>query len=307
MRVFFALISISLLAAYYYFTKDFIPPAGFAVIYAIYEVVSRIRKIEILKIPLLFGLVYISTSTAVSYFKYPDGAFVYLISAGFSLALPALHYRRGYILNIAGVLLLAIAFAFLPDVYPLNQMKLPLVISSILIAITVVLPAISQKFEFLIDHRAFLVFLALLSSIYYTQFRENLYPGIRNFGDWIIVATGIVYFLGKIRFEIDEIETVENGYFDFDSYAERAEKAYIENGDPVPLLSFLSYTMSRSGMGVNEMEKLLSIIVDREKVPRFALGFERQIIKQRKKSKRLKKLNMVKQMFEKTGGLDERR
>ncbi len=307
MRIFIAIASLFLLGAYYYLTKDFVPLVAFAGMYVAYEIVSRLQKIEFLKIPLLFGLIYISIDTAIGYFKYPEGIFVYLISAGFSLSLPLLHYSRGYILNTAGIFVLVIAFVFLPDVYPMDQMKLPLIISSILIAITIILPAISEKFEFLIDHRAFLVFLAVLSSVYYVQFRESLYPGIRSFADWIIVATGIIYFLGKLRFEIEEVEIGEAGFSDFDSFARRAEKAYIENGDPVPLLSLLSYTMSRSGMSVSEMEKLIRIIVDREKIPRFTFGFEKQIITRRRRSKRLGKLNMVKQMFEQIGGVDERR
>ncbi len=306
MRIFLAVTAASLLGAYYYFTKDLIPLVTFAAIYSAYEVISRIDRLEILKIPLLFGLIFISVRTGFQYLEYPEGYFVYLISAGFALAIPTLRHRLGFIPGIAGIFLIGTAFFFVPDIYPMNQLEIPLALSAVVIAMTTVLPVISEKMEFLIDHRPFLVFLTLLASVYYSQFRETLYPGFRNLGDWIIVALTLMYFLGKFRFEIEDAVKEKSKISNFDEFAESAERAYIEDGDPVPLLSFISYTLFRSGRDVEDVEKFFRIFVEKERVPRYSFGFEKQLIMRRRKSRRLERLSLIKNMFEEIGGEDER-
>ncbi len=297
MRILLAVFTFGLLGVYYYFTKDFFPLTSFAVIYGLYEVISRIKKLEILKIPLLFGLIYISLTTGFNYLKYPVNEFVYLISAGFALSIPVLKHRYGFIAGIAGIVILTVSFFLMPDVFPFNELKIPLTLSTAVIAITSILPVLHEKLEFLMDHRPFLVFLTVLTSVYYTQLRNTLQPGFRNLGDWILIAVTLTYFLGKFRFEIEETEPEKELISDFDTIAEMAERSYIENGDPVPLLSFLSYTLSRSGKSIKDLEKLFRIFIEREKLPKYSFGFEKDLILRRRKSKRIERMNLVKRMF----------
>ena len=306
MRVFAAVIAMALLGAYYYMTKDMMPLASFAAVYTAYEVISRIERLEMLKIPLLFGLLYISISTGFEYMKYPVNGFVYLISAGFALSVPVIRHRSGFVAGIAGIFILAIAFLFIPDIHPVSQMRIPLAFSTILIAITTLLPAIYDRLEFIIDHRPFLVFIAFASSIYYTQVRKNLYPGFRSFGDWILLALILMYFLGKFRFEIGVEEVKSEKKEGFDEFARRAEREYVENGDPALLLSFLSYTLSRSGKSIEDLERLFRVFVGREKLPRYTFGFEREMILRRREARRVEKLRMIREMFEEIGGENER-
>ncbi len=306
MRVILAMVAMFLLGAYYYFTNDMTPLVMFAAIYAGYEVVSRISRLEILKIPLLFGLIFVSVRTGFQYLGYPEDTFLYLLSAGFSLAIPTLKHRFNFIPSIAGMILIGAAFFLIPNIYPLNQLRIPLALSVLVIALTAMFPVISEKMEFLVDHRPFLVFLTLVTSIYYTQFRETLYAGFRSLGDWVIIALTLMYFIEKFRFEIEKAAPESLKISDFDGFVERAEKAYIEDGDPVPLLSFISYTLFKSGRDFNDVEKFFRVFVEKEKIPKYTFGFERQLIMKRRKSKRMERINMIKRMFEEIGGGDER-
>jgi len=297
MRVLYALIGSAFLAYLYYSSKDPMPLIIFLSFYLGYETVARIDRLNILKIPLSFLLFFTFTQQLLIYLSALSQLFLILLSLGMSLifSTPGIKYRHH--LSISGTVILALSMLFIPEQIPIYKYRAILFLIVAVLAITSLLPLLSERFEFLYGERIALISIIALSGFYYLSIRGMLISGLKNIADWLILLVTFLYFAGKLRFEIEEEPEVREA-LNFDSMARRAEIEYIERGNPVPLAVFLTYNLSKAGVGIDKIESLLSVIIEREKVPKYAFGFEKELILRRKKGKREKNLRMIKEIME---------
>lgn len=304
MRLPVAITVTAFLAFRYYTTGDYMPVAVFLSAYAIYEVLSRVNLLGVLKPVAMMVMSSIAMKSALEYLGLSADLFVYTLSAGISLALgtPDMKYRHYLALIGSGIATLSVLL--IPEGTPLSAYKLPALLSLSVLTITSALPVVSERFEFLTGERVILVILAAVVGVYHTTFRSALMPGLRNLVDWLIVAGLLIYFLGRLRLEIDEDmgEKYRHEPLDFEGWAKRAEREYVENGNPVPLVTFVVYGLSRAGADIPAIERVVASIVDVERIPKYAFGFEKELISRRRKKKRLEKLKELKRRIEQTGG-----
>ncbi|WP_457590362.1 hypothetical protein [Geoglobus sp.] len=302
MRLFAAIVASALLGYHYYTTQDYLPLATFVSLYAAYEIISRASMLGILKPAALFALSAVFLQTATGYVNLKADAFIYVLSAGIALSFGTSGLRyRGY-LAVAGSGLIAASILLLPDIPPITAYRMPMFLAAAALGITSALPMLSERFEFLLGERLAILVIVLAAGLYYSTLRGGLMPGLKSLGDWIIVAAILFYFLGKLRLEVQEVAEVKDLHYDFESMAERAEKEYVDNGNPVPLAVFVAYNLARAGTDMKTAEKILSSIIDGERLPKYAFGFERELILKRRKWRRIERISELKKRIERIGG-----
>ncbi len=297
MRVLYALSGSAFLAYIYYSTKDPTPLIIFLSLYLGYEIVSRADRLNILKIPLSFLLFFTFTQQLLIYLNALNLSFLIPLSLGMSLVFSTSGIKYRHHLSISGTIVLALSMLFIPEQIPIYRYRVVLFLIIAVLAVTSLLPLLSEKFEFLYGERVALIAIIALSGFYYLSIRSTLISGLRNIADWLILLITFIYFAGKLRFEIEE-EAKPHELLDFDSMAKRAEIEYIERGNPIPLAVFLTHNLSKAGVGIDKIENLLSLIIEREKVPKFAFRFEKELILRRRRGKREKNLRMIKEIME---------
>jgi len=94
---------------------------------------------------------------------------------------------------------------------------------------------------------------------------------------------------------------------DFDSMAKRAEREYIEAGNPAPLVVFLSYNLARAGIDMRSAEQIIGAIVERDRIPRYVFDFEKRVLLERRKRNRIEKLNLLKEKLKSVGDINGNR
>ncbi|AIY90082.1 hypothetical protein [Geoglobus acetivorans] len=292
---------IVLMAVKYIQTGDYMPTIILTGLLVMYEILSRIGRLEVVKVPVAFAAAYYFFSQSGEYLVTGSDNFTILFSAGLALTAFPARYRWGAYLSPAGIALIAASLLFIPESVPLYRYRVMLSAITGFLAITSVLSLFSEKFEFLVSQRFAIGFIAGLAGIYYTELRPILAPGLKSLGDWLIVAGAIYYLAGKLRFEIEE-EVENQERMDFETLAERAEKEYLENGDPLPLAVLISHTFGKAGVSPLKAEQVLRDLIPPEKMPKYAFGFEKAIIQSRNKKRRLKKLESIKNKMKEAGG-----
>ncbi|NOY12021.1 MAG: hypothetical protein GXO67_08105 [Archaeoglobi archaeon] len=302
MRLFAALLPAAFLGFYYYTTQDYIPLAAFLSVYAGYEAVSRVERLSVVKPLLSFGMSVVFLRTALSYLNSQSDVFVYLLSAGIALAFSTSGLRYRHYLAVAGTAVIAASMLFMPANLPFSQYRLPIFAALAVLAVTSLLPILSERFEFLISERVPLILIVLVAGVYYLTLRPTLMPGLQSLGDWVIVAATLIYLVGKLRFEVEEVPIERSERLDFESMAERAEKEYVENGNPVPLIAFVTYNLAKAGVDVRSIESVLENLVERETIPKYAFGFEREMISRRRRKRRAEKFHGLRRKLEMIGG-----
>ncbi|MBE8539092.1 hypothetical protein [Geoglobus acetivorans] len=292
---------IVLMAVKYIQTGDYMPAIILTGLLTMYEIFSRIGRLEIARVPLAFAASYYFFTQSGEFLITGSDSFTILFSTGLALTAFPARYRWGAYISSAGIALIAASLIFIPESVPVYRYRFMLAAIVGFLAVTSILSLFSEKFEFLVSQRFAIGFIAGLAGIYYTELRPILAPGLKSLGDWLIVAGAIYYLAGRLRFEIEE-EAEEHDQMDFETLAERAEKEYLENGDPLPLAVLISHTFGKAGVSPLKAEQVLRDLIDPEKTPKYAFGFEKAIIQSRKKKRRLKKLESIKNKMKEAGG-----
>ncbi|WP_456370710.1 hypothetical protein, partial [Geoglobus sp.] len=229
MKVPVAIAVTAFLAFRYYTTGDYMPIAVFLSAYALYEVSSRTGPLRILKPAAIMLMSTVTMKSALEYLGLSADLFVYTLSTGIALALGTQDMKHRHHLALIGSGIATLSVLIIPEGTPLSAYRLPALLSLSVLTITSALPVVSERFEFLIGERAVLVILAAVVGVYHTALRSALMPGLRNLVDWLIVAGSLIYFLGRLRLEIEE-EAGEKGRaepLDFEGWAKRAEREYL--------------------------------------------------------------------------------
>ncbi len=235
----------------------------------------------------------------------------------FSLALVKfeLPFRYQPVVTIVGLILSAFFGYQLITLLPIKgseEVGIIFAILMALLAVTVILPAIHSKFEFLRKVRSFLVTSTLIVSAYYVFVRPILTPGLKNFVDWLIVA-GIFFKASSIlrrSMVVDESEVVKVHEFketlrkdEIIESAEKAKRLFVERGIKSPLIAVIAHVLLSSGWKLDEVAKVISFIVSHEddKVPKLSFGWERRLIERRNKKRRLEVIKNLEKYLKREG------
>jgi len=235
----------------------------------------------------------------------------------FSLALVKfeLPFRYQPVVTTVGLILSAFFGYQLITLLPIKgseEVGIIFAILMALLAVTIILPAIHSKFEFLRKVRSFLVTSTLIVSAYYVFVRPILTPGLKNFVDWLIVA-GIFFKASSIlrrSMVVDESEVVKVHEFketlrkdEIIESAEKAKRLFVDKGIKSPLIAVIAHVLLSSGWKLDEVAKVISFIVSHEddKVPKLSFGWERRLIERRNKKRRLEVIKNLEKYLKREG------
>lgn len=302
MRWLFEIIPIAFSAYLYIQTGDYYPAVAFAVLVGFYEILRAVKKVSALSTLFAFSISYYFLTLLNELFPL-NYISIILFSTGMAIFSIPDELKYSSHLKSAGFIIIGIAVLSIPENIYLYRYRLAIFSVMTLLGITSFIALLSDRFEFLIRHRLFLALLIILTSIYTAEYRQQLPPGLKSLIDWILVGVALYYFAGQLRLDVEEEPQIEKA-LDFENLTIKAEKEYIENGDPLPLAVLISYTFGKAGIDIEKAEIALREIIGREKLPKYTFGFERKFILSRRKRKRKSKLDKLREKLKEAGEKD---
>jgi len=164
------------------------------------------------------------------------------------------------------------------------------------------------------NSRAFLLSFLVLAVVYYIAIRPRILDrsGLVNFMEWALVGIFLLKFSNDFRksLSVEEVEAVEvhrqRLSYKKDEMIERLEDArrlFVEEGVRSPLIASISRILVDAGWSEDRIAALISPLVsyEDEKIPRFAFGWEKNMINNKNKKNRSKILKEIEKKISKEG------
>ena len=199
----------------------------------------------------------------------------------------------------ASLLLLLISGYLLRERIPYGEHFFLLLIAlALVIFLTVLLPEISERLDFLRNVRGTILLLAFAVVIYSSLRGYIPLPPMRDFADWVVFSLLILKVVSSIRSEIVEEELIKE-VRRFEGEIERinkAEELFVDHGLKDRLLFSLSESLFKSGFSAEEVSSMLKPLVyysDR-KIPKFAFSWEKSRIEKANRRRRREVVEEIK-------------
>ena len=289
------------------------------IVAAIYALAYYYLKWNELLIAMVFSVLYFAIKRSFRHLFMPPAVYYLLVPIAkqlnfplpneiilllFSLALLRVDFGKYQSFSIAtSVILLLLSGFFLKDKLPFgNYFFLLIVALTAVIFVTVLLPELSGKLEFLRNLRGTVLLLSF-AIVIYSSLRDLIpLPPMRDFADWIVVSLLVLKTVSAIRSEIVEEELIKE-VRRFEGDVERinnAERFFLDFGVKDRLIFSLSEVLFKSGFNSEEVAEILKPLIyysDR-KIPKYAFSWEKKRIERANRKRREEVINEIKRRME---------